>query len=72
MTVNLATRGVLETMDCVEYSNHPSGTYWSDKRRENGSEEPLGYKYRALSNEIDGRWQVGQMPRERAYRSDGG
>jgi len=62
MTVNLATRGVLEAMDCVEYCNLPGGTYWSDKRRENGFEEPLGYKYWCLSNEIDGVWQVGQKP----------
>ena len=62
MTVNLATRGVLEAMDCVEYCNHPGGTYWSEKRRENGFDEPFGYKYWALSNEIDGRWQVGQKP----------
>lgn len=62
MTVNLATRGVLEAMDCVEYCNFPGGTYWSDKRRENGFEEPFGYKYWCLSNEIDGIWQVGQKP----------
>ena len=62
MTVNLATRGVLEAMDCVEYCNHPGGTYWSDKRKENGFDEPLNYKYWCLSNEIDGVWQVGQKP----------
>ncbi len=62
MTVNLATRGVLEAMDCVEYCNLPGGTYWSDKRIENGFREPLGYKYWCLSNEIDGVWQVGQKP----------
>jgi len=62
MTVNLATRGVLEAMDCVEYCNHPGGTYWSDKRKENGFDKPLGYKYWCLSNEIDGIWQVGQKP----------
>ena len=62
MTVNLATRGVLDAMDCVEYCNHPGGTYWSDKRMENGFKEPLNYKYWCLSNEIDGVWQVGQKP----------
>ena len=60
MTVNLATRGVLEAMDCVEYCNFKGGTYWSDRRRENGFEEPFGYKYWCLSNEVDGVWQVGQ------------
>lgn len=62
MTVNLATRGVLEAMDCVEYCNFKEGTYWADKRKENGFEEPLNYKYWCLSNEIDGVWQVGQKP----------
>lgn len=62
MTVNLATRGVLEAMDCVEYCNFQGGTYWSEKRKENGFEEPLDYKYWCLSNEIDGIWQVGQKP----------
>lgn len=62
MTVNLATRGVLEAMDCVEYCNFEGGTYWSDKRREHGYEKPFNYKYWCLSNEIDGIWQVGQKP----------
>ncbi len=62
MTVNLATRGVLEAMDCVEYCNHPGGTYWSDLRKANGFDTPLNYKYWCLSNEIDGTWQVGQKP----------
>lgn len=62
MTVNLATRGVLEAMDCIEYCNHPGGTYWADKRKENGFDEPFNYKYWCLSNEIDGIWQVGQKP----------
>lgn len=62
MTVNLATRGVLEAMDCVEYCNFEGGTYWSEKRKEHGFAEPLNYKYWCLSNEIDGIWQVGQKP----------
>lgn len=60
MTVNLATRGVLEAMNCVEYCNLEGGTYWSDLRRSHGYEKPHGYKYWCLSNEIDGPWQVGQ------------
>jgi alpha-N-arabinofuranosidase len=60
MTVNLATRGVLEAMDCVEYCNLEGGTYWSDLRRSHGYNAPHGYKYWCLSNEIDGPWQVGQ------------
>ena len=60
MTVNLATRGVLEAMDCVEYCNLEGGTYWSDLRRSHGYAAPHNYKYWCLSNEIDGPWQVGQ------------
>lgn len=60
MTVNLATRGVLEAMDCVEYCNMDSGTYWSDLRASHGYRKPHGYRYWCLSNEIDGVWQVGQ------------
>ena len=62
MTVNLTTRGVLEAMDCVEYCNLPGGTFWSEKRKENGFKDPLGYRYWCLSNEVDGVWQVGQKP----------
>ncbi len=60
MTVNLATRGVLEAMDCVEYCNFKGGTFWSDKRISHGFREPYGYRYWCLTNEIDGVWQVGQ------------
>lgn len=60
MTVNLATRGVLEAMDCVEYCNFKEDTYWSDLRISHGYKEPHGYKYWCLTNEIDGPWQVGQ------------
>lgn len=60
MTVNLATRGVLEAMDCVEYCNFKEGTYWSDLRISHGYKEPHNIKYWCLTNEIDGRWQIGQ------------
>jgi alpha-N-arabinofuranosidase len=43
----------------VEYCNHPSGTYWSDLRRANGSPEPYGVKLWCLGNEMDGPWQIG-------------
>lgn len=60
MTLNLATRGVLEAMDCVEYCNFKEGTYWSDLRISHGYKEPHNIKYWCLTNEIDGRWQIGQ------------
>lgn len=60
MTVNLATRGVLEAMDVLEYCNFDAGTAWSDLRAANGHREPHGIRYWCLSNETDGPWQVGQ------------
>lgn len=60
MTLNLATRGILEAMDCVEYCNFSQGTYWSDLRISHGYPQPHNIKYWCLTNEIDGRWQVGQ------------
>jgi alpha-N-arabinofuranosidase len=59
MAVNLGTRGPDAARDLVEYCNHPSGTYWSDRRRANGSEEPHGVKLWCLGNEMDGPWQTG-------------
>lgn len=59
MAVNLGTRGVDAARNLLEYSNHPSGTYWSDLRRENGAEEPFGIKTWCLGNEMDGPWQIG-------------
>lgn len=60
MTLNLATRGILEAMDCVEYCNLEQGTYWSDLRISHGYREPHKIRHWCLTNEIDGRWQVGQ------------
>ena len=59
MAVNLGTRGVDAARHLVEYCNHPSGTYWSDLRRTNGSAEPHDVKLWCLGNEMDGPWQIG-------------
>jgi alpha-L-arabinofuranosidase len=59
MAINLGTRGVDAARTLVEYCNHPSGTYWSDLRRANGSPEPYGVKLWCLGNEMDGPWQIG-------------
>ena len=58
--VNLGTRGVDDARNVVEYANHKGGSYWSDLRRQNGIEEPLGIKLWCLGNEMDGPWQIGQ------------
>ncbi len=57
--VNLGTRGPDAARNVVEYANHPGGSYWSDLRRQNGAEQPLGIKLWCLGNEMDGNWQMG-------------
>ena len=59
MAVNLGTRGLQEACDLLEYTNHSSGTYWSDRRIANGATDPFGVKLWCLGNEMDGPWQVG-------------
>jgi len=58
-TVNLGTGTLQDAMDCVEYTNHDGGTYWSDLRRQNGHEAPYKVKTWCLGNEMDGHWQLG-------------
>ncbi len=58
--VNLGTRGPDEARNAVEYANHPSGSYWSDLRIQNGRKEPFGIKLWCLGNEMDGPWQMCQ------------
>jgi alpha-N-arabinofuranosidase len=59
LTVNLATRGVLEALDLLEYANHPGGTELSDRRIAHGAAEPYDIRTWCLGNELDGPWQVG-------------
>ncbi|GGF97955.1 arabinosylfuranosidase ArfA [Paenibacillus abyssi] len=59
MAVNLGTRGIDAARNLVEYSNHASGTYWSDLRRKHGYEQPHNIKTWCLGNEMDGPWQIG-------------
>ena len=59
MAVNLGTRGLQEACDLLEYTNHPGGTAWSDRRIANGARDPFDVKLWCLGNEMDGPWQVG-------------
>ncbi len=59
MAVNLGTRGLQEACDLLEYTNHPGGTYWSDRRIADGATDPFEVKLWCLGNEMDGPWQVG-------------
>ncbi|KTR92617.1 alpha-L-arabinofuranosidase, partial [Microbacterium testaceum] len=59
LAVNLGTRGVLEALDLLEYSNVPGGTTLSQQRIDNGRSEPFGVQVWCLGNEMDGPWQLG-------------
>jgi alpha-N-arabinofuranosidase len=59
LAVNLGTRGTLEALDLLEYSNVPSGTALSDRRVMNGRTDAFGIRMWCLGNEMDGPWQLG-------------
>ncbi len=63
-TINLGTGDINDAIKCMEYTNHPGGTYWSDLRKEYGHEEPYKVKIWYLGNEMDGYWQIG------SYKND--
>jgi len=58
MAVNLGTGTPKEAGELVDYCNTGSGTYWSDLRRENGTQKPHAFNTWCLGNEMDGEWQI--------------
>ena len=62
-TVNLGTGTLQDAADCVEYTNHPGGTWWSDLRKKNGHADPYNVRVWCLGNEMDGPWQVASYER---------
>ena len=68
MAVNLGTKGTADAASLLEYCNLPVGTYWADKRAENGHKDPYGVKLWCLGNEMDGPWQAGHVPAEEYAR----
>ena len=64
LAVNLDTRGTLEAIDLLEYSNLPGGTALSQRRIENGREAPFDVRVWCLGNEMDGPWQLGHRSAE--------
>lgn len=64
LAVNLGTRGTLEALDLLEYTNIRSGTELSDRRVANGRTEPFAVKMWCLGNEMDGPWQLGHRSAE--------
>ncbi len=63
-TVNLGTGTLQDAADCVEYTNYPGGTWWSDLRAKNGHPRPYGVKTWCLGNEMDGPWQIGSYEKD--------
>ncbi len=62
MAVSMGNSGPKDAAELVEYCNFPGGTYWSDKRIENGAEKPYAVKYWCVGNEMDGDYQMGALP----------
>ena len=61
MGVNMGTGTPKEAAELVEYCNVDRGTFYSDLRRQNGSEQPYRVRLWCIGNEMDGSWQMGQM-----------
>src|SRR5690606_13367611 len=57
--VNLGTRGTLEALDLLEYTNLRSGSARAVERAANGRTEPFDVRMWCLGNEMDGPWQLG-------------
>ncbi|MCI2957699.1 alpha-N-arabinofuranosidase [Agromyces atrinae] len=64
LAVNLGTRGTLEALDLLEYSNLAEGTSFADRRAENGRRAPFDVRMWCLGNEMDGPWQLGHRSAE--------
>lgn len=64
MAVNMGNGTPAEAAELVEYCNMSSGTYWADKRKENGHTEPYGIRFWCVGNEMDGDYQLGALPAE--------
>ena len=64
LAVNLGTRGTLEALDLLEYSNIASGTALSEQRIANGKTDAFGISMWCLGNEMDGPWQLGHRSAE--------
>ena len=61
MGLNLGTGTAEDAAALVEYCNVDRGTKWSELRRKHGYAQPYNVKHWCLGNEMDGRWQIGQL-----------
>ena len=68
MALNLGTRGLVEAMELLQYTNGEVGTRLPDARAANGHPDPYNVKVWCLGNEMDGPWQVGHKTPEEYAR----
>ncbi len=64
LALNLGTRGTLEALDLLEYSNILAGSALAEQRASNGSPDPFNVRMWCLGNEMDGPWQLGHRSSE--------
>src|SRR5215217_4056544 len=64
LALNLGTRGVLDAVDLLEYTNTRAGSALAEQRAANGSADPFSVRMWCLGNEMDGPWQLGHRSAE--------
>jgi alpha-L-arabinofuranosidase len=64
LALNLGTRGTLEALDLLEYTNTRAGSALAEQRAANGSPDPFNVRMWCLGNEMDGPWQLGHRSAE--------
>lgn len=68
MAINLGTGTIKDALELVEYCNFAGHSSLADERRKNGREEPFAFKYWCLGNEMDGIWQICNLPADEYAR----
>lgn len=66
--LNMGTGDLREALEWIEYCNSSGRTYWAERRRQNGRDEPYAVPYWGLGNEMYGDWQVGALSAEEYTR----
>src|SRR5215211_732367 len=64
LALNLGTRGTLEALDLLEYTNIRADSTLAELRAANGSPDPFNVRIWCLGNEMDGPWQLGHLSAE--------
>ena len=64
MTLNLATRGIQDALNQLEYCNLDTDTYYARLRRQHGREKPYGIRTWCLGNELGAPYELGQKTAE--------